>query len=459
MEIKNFEISAEFAGINFGSKRLEERFVKTMENLSKEPDKSIWLASGNRSEAKAAYRMLSNEKLNDEEILRQTVESTNRRITESGCKVILAIQDTMLVPYDGHEKTAGMGWISDKTLGINVHSCIAVTPEGLTLGLLSQKSWTRAIRSDTSAGKDKKRERPIEEKESYRWLETMENSSKKVSSSVKLIHICDRDGDMYELFEKAEKTGQSFVIRIVQNRVTVEGTKISDEVKKSNPIGNMEVKIPRSSHKNQPEREATLSIRAKTFEVKKPYSRRNDKHLNESVRMSVIYISEDTPSDGIEPIEWLLATNENIIAPEDAIKIAEYYVQRWKIERFHYIMKSGCQIEKIQQRSVDKIITVLLMYSIISIKILNMTYLARISPELPCNIIFGEDEWKILYCTANKTQIPPSEPYTIAEAVIYLAKLAGWGGAKSDGVPGLKVIWLGFSKLNFLLDSVPFIPI
>jgi len=458
MEIKNFEIRSEFAGIDFGSKRLEERFKKTMENLAKEPEKSIWLASGNRSEAKAAYRMLSNEKLNDEEILCQTVESTNRRISESCCKIILAVQDTMLVSYDGHEKTAGIGWISDKTLGVNVHSCVAVTPEGLSLGLLSQTSWTREIRSDTSASKDKKKERPIEEKESYRWLETMESSSKKLSSDVKLIHICDRDGDMYELFEKAEKTGQSFVIRVVQNRVTVEGTKMLDEVKKSNPIGSMDIKIPRNSHKNQREREVALSIRAKTFEVKKPYHRRNDKHLSNIVRMSVVCVSEDTPSDGIEPIEWLLATNENIVMSEDAVKIAEYYVQRWKIERFHYVMKSGCQIEKIQQRSVDKIITVLLMYSIISIKILNMTYLARISPELPCNIIFGEDEWKILYCTANKTQIPPSEPYTIAEAVIYAAKLAGWGGSKSDGSPGLKVIWLGLSKLNFLLDSYLFLP-
>ena len=456
MEEKNFEMRTEFARIDFGSRRLKERFIRTMENMEKEPDKSIWLASGRRSEAKAAYRMLSNEKFNDEEILRQTVESTNRRIRENGCKVILSVQDTMLVPYDGHEKTAGMGWISDKTLGVNVHSCLGVTPTGLTLGLLTQSCWTREVRSDTSASKDKKRERPIEEKESYRWLETMTESAKNIPDGVKVIHICDREGDMYELYEKAEKTGQSFVIRIVQNRVTLEGTKIADEIKASDSLGSMEVKIPRNSHKNQQERETTLMVRSKAFEVKKPWSRRNDKHLSASVKMNVVYISEQQPPDGIEPTEWLLATNENIITSEDAVKIAEYYVQRWKIERFHYVMKSGCQVEKIQQRSVDKIITVLLMYSIISIKILNMTYLARISPELPCSIIFGVDEWKILYCTANKTQIPPSEPYPIADAIIYVAKLAGWGGAKSDGFPGLKVIWLGLSKLNFLLDSFLF---
>ena len=158
---KSFEIRAEFEGIDFGSKRLEERFKKTMEKISKEPEKSIWLASGNRNEAKAAYRMLGNEKLNDDEILRTTRESTINRICESGSEVILAVQDTMKVNYEKHEKTDGIGWIGDKTLGVNIHSCVAVTPNGLTLGLLSQSSWTREIRNDTSANHDQKKGRAI----------------------------------------------------------------------------------------------------------------------------------------------------------------------------------------------------------------------------------------------------------------------------------------------------------
>ena len=159
-----------------------------------------------------------------------------------------------------------------------------------------------------------------------------------------------------------------------------------------------------------------------------------------------------------EPIEWLLAANENVTDSKDAVKTAEYYVQRWKIERFHFVLKSGCQIEKIQQRSVGKIVTLILMYSVISIKTLNMTYLARISPELPCDIVFAEDEWKILYCAVNKTPIAPNEPYSIAQAILFTAKLAGWGGAETDGAPGLKVIWLGLEKLNFLVQSFRFLP-
>ena len=76
------------------------------------------------------------------------------------------MQDTMGVNYDGHKKTAGIGYISDKTLGVNVHSCLAVSPAGLRLGLLSQTSQTGEIRSDTSAEHDQKKGRPIEDKES-----------------------------------------------------------------------------------------------------------------------------------------------------------------------------------------------------------------------------------------------------------------------------------------------------
>ena len=83
--------------------------------------------------------------------------------------------------------------------------------------------------------------------------------------------------------------------------------------------------------------------------------------------------------------------------------------------------------------------------------ILNLTYLARLCPDADCDLIFEEDEWQVLYRAANKTRTPPSEPYSLGEAVEYVARLGGFKGAKSDGFPGLKVIWLGLNKLYTLL--------
>ena len=110
----------EFATLDFNSSRLEKRFIKTMETLAGQPDKSIWFSSENRSEAKAIYRMLSNDGLDREEILRAHREATVRRIVQSE-KTILAVQDTTSLNYNKQTKMEGIGYISDKTLRVNIH--------------------------------------------------------------------------------------------------------------------------------------------------------------------------------------------------------------------------------------------------------------------------------------------------------------------------------------------------
>ncbi|MDR2408329.1 MAG: hypothetical protein LBE13_09510 [Bacteroidales bacterium] len=122
----SFDMGEEFAGLDFHSLRLEERFIRTMETLIQKPDASIWDASEDRAEAKVIYRMRGNESFDREEIVRAHREATIRRMAEYG-GTILAVQDTTGVNYHTPLKTKGIGYISDKTLGVNVHSCLAVT--------------------------------------------------------------------------------------------------------------------------------------------------------------------------------------------------------------------------------------------------------------------------------------------------------------------------------------------
>jgi hypothetical protein len=111
-------MGAEFEELDFNSKRLEWRFIQTMETLSRQPDKSIWFCSGNRAEAKAIYRMLGNENLDREAFLRAHREQTARRMAQAA-ETILLVQDTTSLNYNTHLKTEGLGYISDKTLGVN----------------------------------------------------------------------------------------------------------------------------------------------------------------------------------------------------------------------------------------------------------------------------------------------------------------------------------------------------
>jgi hypothetical protein len=191
---KTFDMEEEFAGIDFNSKRLENRFKRTMKTLAKQPGESIWRCSKNRAESKAIYNMLGNERFDNAEILRAHQAATIKRL--AGESVILAVQDTTSLNYDTHEKTEGIGYISDKTKGVNIHSCIAVSPEGLVLGVLDQTHYNRPQPKDDTMTAEEKKNRPIEDKESNRWLVMMENVCQKISEEIKVINVCDREGDM-----------------------------------------------------------------------------------------------------------------------------------------------------------------------------------------------------------------------------------------------------------------------
>jgi hypothetical protein len=357
----------------------------------------------------------------------------------------------MCVNYDTHPKTTGLGYNCEQSLGVNVHSCIVQTPEGIPVGLLDQQVITREKNSSRQKTHEEKRARPIEEKESNRWLETLRRAAQNAPRQAKLVHIADREGDIYELYALAQRIGEDFIIRAVHDRLDVNQVHVLHALRTSAPMGKTTVTVP-ANHKNRKkEREALLTIQYQCVEIQKPRIRRNNDAVESPLRLTLIRLAEENPPEGIEPIEWLLMTNLEIKNADDALRAAEYYKQRWKIERFHFVLKSGCAIEKIQQRSVEGLELLILMYSIISIHIMQLTFLSRNAPETPCDLILNEAEWKTLYRTANRTRSEPENPPSMEEAVRLIAKLGGHVGAKSDGPPGLKVIWIGLNNLFLLM--------
>jgi hypothetical protein len=171
-----------------------------------------------------------------------------------------------------------------------------------------------------------------------------------------------------------------------------------------------------------------------------------------SLKMNLVRITEISPPKGSKPIEWILATSLLIETAADVMRVVEYYIQRWKIERFHFVLKSGCNAEKIQQRTFERIKPVLFVYSVIAMFIMSVTYMGRVYPDVPCDFLFNDDEWKILYRIVHKTKIPPNVPYSMSDAVTFLGILGGFKRAPSDGPPGLKCIWRGLLALYFAID-------
>jgi len=157
---------------------------------------------------------------------------------------------------------------------------------------------------------------------------------------------------------------------------------------------------------------------------------------------------------GEAPIEWILATSLPLNNATDIMAIVEHYIQRWKIERFHFVLKSGCNAEKIQQRTFERIKPVLLIYSVIALYIMSVTFAGRILADMPCSFLFDDDEWKILYRIVHKTKNPPAVPYSMVDAIKYLGQLGGYKRSPSDGEPGLNVIWKGLFKLYDAMEII-----
>jgi hypothetical protein len=278
-------------------------------------------------------------------------------------------------------------------------------------------------------------------------MQTAKNNAPK---HTQLIHITDREGDIYELYTLAQQIDEQFIIRAKFDRPTTEKTRIIQTLKNSIPAGKTIVTLPANRKTKTKERDVTLTVKYGVFNVTRPLQFVS-KELPDSLRLTLVGLFEEAPLEGLETIEWVLLTNLEVNGVDNALLVAQYYKHRWKIERFHFVLKSGCLIEKIQQRSVDGIELVVLMYLIISVHVMQLTFLARSAPDLSCGLIFGESEWKLLYRAANYVNVDLLVCPSMLEALLLVAKIGGFVGALSDGLPGLKVVWVGLSKFYVVM--------
>ena len=106
-----------------------------------------------------------------------------------------------------------------------MHSSLAVTAEGLPLGLAAIKFWTRSNFKVTNALKRKVNPTrvPIEAKESVRWLENLKQSTNLLGEPSRCIHIGDRESDIYESFCAAQGNGTKFLVRTCVDRLAGDG--------------------------------------------------------------------------------------------------------------------------------------------------------------------------------------------------------------------------------------------
>ena len=439
----------EFAQVELNDARLNRRCQELAVALSQQPQAPINQACADWADTKAAYRFFDNPKSTPTQIQAAHQQRTVERM--SGQEVVLAVQDTTFFNYTHHPETEGLGMIGNKKQhqrGFGMHSTLAVTPAGTPLGLLSQAFFSRPVDEPTHQPNELRRQ-PIEQKESYKWLQAFEQTLHLSPAEVEVVTVCDREADIYEMFSLAEQKQAKLLVRASADRLLVDDQvdHLWAKVEQQPLAGLLTVHIQSNQH--QPARQATVSVRFSQVTLKPPW-RPHHKKLP-PVTLTAILVREDDPAPEVdEPIEWLLLTNLTVTCFQDALPKIEWYCGRWQIEVYHKVIKSGCTVEDCRLETAERLQAYIALMSVIAWRLHWLTHVNRTQPDLPCTTVLTATEWQALYMHIHQTTHLPPTPPTVRQALRWLAQLGGFLGRKHDGQPGVTVIWRGWQRLQDL---------
>ena len=433
---------------NLPDKRLNQRLIKIVEQASAQPEASVPQASGNWANTKATYNFWNSERFGSEDIIDGHRLKTAQRASQED--VILAIQDTSDFNFTHHKDKnwdKGFGQTSSQKYvrGLKVHSTLALSSMGVPLGILDLQIWTREPKKKRKKKKSKSNT-SIFHKESKRWLRGLVDTELAIPSTTKIVTVADREGDIYELFALPRENNSELLIRANHNRRVDHSMKyLKESVSSMAEAGKLNVSLPKKD--GQEPQQATLTIRFGKLAILPPSNLIPRNNL-QPVELNVISAVEDHPSEEGKGINWLLLTSLDVETWDDAVRCIRWYTYRWLIERYHYVLKSGCGVEKLQLETAERIKKALATYAIVAWRLLWLTYHSRENPSQSSETILEEHEWQSLYCHIHNTSEVPKQAPSVKQAIIWIAKLGGFLGRKSDGEPGVKVLWRGLQRLH-----------
>jgi transposase-like protein/transposase Tn5 family protein len=439
-------VMTEFAEAELGDVRRTQRLVEVATMLAQQPGASLPEACGDRAMLKAAYRFFDNEAVDPAEILASHVQATIPRL--ASVPVVLAVQDTTDLNWTAHPATTGLGPLGHaEQHGLLAHTTLALTPERVPLGLIAQEVWAR----DPAAigQRATRKSRPIEAKESYQWLQSLQAVIKvhEHCPQTHFISVGDREADVYDLFMAPRPLGVDLLVRAAWDRRVEHPERYLWASVAAQPVaGTLTLEVPRRGA--QPARVTTLTARFGRVSLRPPRHRQAE-HLP-TVEVFAVQVLEEHPPAGIEPLEWLLLSTWAVTTFAEAVERVQAYAARWGIEILHKVLKSGCRIEARQLESADRLHRCLAVYSVIAWRILYATMLSRTVPDMPCTALLEPEEWQALYCAIQCTPTPPPTPPTLRQAVHWIARLGGFLDRRADGEPGVTVLWKGFQHLTDL---------
>ncbi|MHC4435327.1 MAG: IS4 family transposase, partial [Planctomycetota bacterium] len=403
-------IEAEFGDVEFGHKVAEQRLVLIASAKAQNPSASYpECFAGNRHQLKAFYRFIGNERdeISPRGILQGHRKQTIRRIKNR--KRVLVIQDTTNLDFSERLHCNGLGDIGKNQTGVvsqglKMHSMLAVEEKGLPLGVLGTQIY--ASHFDSA---DEAQHRPIEEKESYRWLRTIDdlNDISAFVPETELIAVGDRESDIFEFFNYRRRKARNIhlLVRARYNRcLDDQSEKLFDHLQAQPVMGEAQIEIPRQrENKGKPSKPRRISLPARKARVQLSWDKvtvaapatAQTRNLP-AMELHALLAVEPDPPKGAKTLCWVLLTTVPIRSRKQALRCLRWYTLRWRIEEWHRVLKSGCHIESHQHKTAEKLARAIAIDTVIAWRVMTLTLLGREVPEIPCELIFSPWECSLL---------------------------------------------------------------
>lgn len=444
----------EFAHAALPDQRLVKRLMTLATDFAQHPTAAIPQACGSWDKTKAAYRFFDNDAVDPQDLLAAHVQATLSRVRTH--PIVLCAQDTTTLNYSTHPQTQGLGPISnnrDKTLGLFLHSTLALTASGQPLGLLHAQGWARSRRHFGRSSHQRNRT-PRAQKESQKWMDSLTACQALACQcpETTLVNVADREGDLYDLFQQAlaPRTGPAvhLLVRAQHDRQVAHPQKyLWDFLAAQRLSARLKIKVPRKD--GQPARLATLAIRFASVTLRPPCLKKDQPPLT----LWAVEARELRPPKGAKPICWRLLSTLPVQSVEAAVEKVHWYAQRWQIEVIHKVLKSGCQVEQRQLETAARLQRVVMLDLIVAWRVLSLCKAGRETPDGLASDWLSADEWRALWCYMHERAQPPRRAPTVRQAVRWLAQLGGFLGRRRDGEPGPIVVWRGLQQLRAITTA------
>jgi len=426
-------IKTEFEGLDMGDKRLNERFLETAAQLFLTPDETINKSLEEMSDKKAAYRLFSNKKFKADDVFECHQKQTAKRVNEH--KRALVLHDTSFFSFNSKRSIKDLGNINgDNTHGFIGHYSMSLSTSGVPLGLLGLMPWSRFYESPW-------------EKESDRWGESFAEADKLCEQGTELVHVADREADIFDLHFENIKNERLFVIRSSHDRM-IEG----GDYYLTWHLEKKKKKHEASIYYEKENRNLAASVKFGEVSFTDPGLRHSPGQLRSDIRkvtLNVVEIKSEEKiktKNGEEELRWVLFTTLPVNNLADALKIVEYYRLRWHIETYFKVLKGGaCKVEKCCLRTYERIVKYASLFSIIAWRLYYLKHLSEVNPDQDFSFAFSSEERMILNIRSKKEL---TSSMTMEEAMKAMAKMGGFNGRKSDGSPGMVSLWRGLVKLQ-----------